>query len=1603
MTSVQVVARIRPLNAREKSSGSNADIPVVTTNSQTNTVTVVKGLGSKAIRSRFQVSKVFNAFSTQEEVFEPVRGLVDDVLQGFDATVFAFGQTGTGKTYTMEGETSSEEHMGVIPRACRLVFDTLAEERFTATKVSVSYLEIYNENLSDLLADAAAKPLRICTTSKQNGSRVTCMGLSSRAVSSPIEILRILDEARERRQVAETKMNKQSSRSHVIFTISIRSSEQVADGSIERCSKLHLVDLAGSECAKSTGSSKGARMQESKNINKSLLTLGRVITSLRTQSGRIPYRDSKLTRLLQEALGGRSKTLIIATLSPSIISMEESLSTMAYAEKAHGIVNKKVEARARMAVNAHAAMAGGSGNIEDEGSGGSRSTFAEMEARLHFMSSQCREAQAALAKKHLEVSSIVERAEVAEASVLELTENLDAVSSVAAAQKITIGELTLTLAERDAILRVRRETEAALTSEALSLINTLDHSISYGDELHQGLAAADTRDREVREAVRAARSAVDATGTALICTAEEFSATLKGQLATLVDQHLNAGITSCNTKAQALHSTVDPNVQAIISESSNAKQATSSATESIGAEGEASLQALNAEQDALISATKTTTERFSIAASAWRAYTEDSEAVLGQWGSASADRLSAALKNTQAKQESTAELFKNQSKERCSEVNTVRTMLKAQHDRIVSLAASLLTQSKDLLSHEATIERAAAAIAEASEDMIGGLVTQQDRLAAALVSTGHLRASLIAEADSESSHLCSIQEVSEFTDNAFSGLSSTCAAQKDQLQDTISALETARDEGVSSITFALGNLREKHVEMFTRAQIKSFAAQKSCVKAATKAHALGRKQASAMKKHLSEMKGAATSAFASHKDMTTEFSNTLATASAVHQDGTASMSTQQRSHISSARDTTTIKGERSQGTLMATSAALTEAAQAHTAAQARIHEEQCQKVEGMRTTVVEQMAVVVPKTLRAQDDLLENLLEEQAAGQAAAIASTMAAVQDMLTAKMAELQASLAAEVTKMREGNERLLGAAGATSDAVESGEKALASCVHEAVLEGAKVHKVTESAVAALNQTETTVSSMVAAVAKDLENMEINLAKRNEADSLLANSVTATTDAMSNKFRASLTETEDDIVQTVDSSLTLAANKWAAAIDTAAENIENIGKTNTAMNKRHKDCISATRDASNTIELHVQAWSTSNAETRSSLNDVTMGIHNEELNAGVTAAAETFQEHITRLKDETTATAKLCDATHDMLVEIQSESAVQQATVEEQRDTQSTIMDSLRAQTVAMRSTATPALVDTVDALTECNAELCEHAIPELTAADVERASFSLQALNKICEDQIAILDTEVKSTADMIAKRKNATLADTASRATSMDSTAQDHVTHMQSLIEAQKVRARESWARMSDASRQVHTCIGDAANEIGTLAGSVLGATKALTVDISQETAEMESACKDSALAMVENAGAFSSKVTNDVNQGIMSKIGTLSDDVVKAEVIPEILAVHKVFEFSKELSCTPDEASITAAVGISLAETSPVADEEEEEEEEEDDEEKTDISNLVDAPNAPSVNIAAPSKKISKSRNVLASLDRNATSTGQKTRVAKKSRGTGLRRPSKVVR
>ena len=173
----------------------------------------------------------------------------------------------------------------------------------------------------------------------------------------------------------------------------IPTNKQLSGCVMERQGKLHLVDLAGSESAKATGIS-GKRLRESMNINQSLLTLGRVINALRSKQSRIPYRDSKLTRLLKEALGGRSKTCIIATLSPSVLCVDETLSTLNYAQRANGIKNKMRAAAVSMSVS----KSSGGGDSVDAAN---TQSFIEMEMRVKYMETQCEEAQAALARKHL--------------------------------------------------------------------------------------------------------------------------------------------------------------------------------------------------------------------------------------------------------------------------------------------------------------------------------------------------------------------------------------------------------------------------------------------------------------------------------------------------------------------------------------------------------------------------------------------------------------------------------------------------------------------------------------------------------------------------------------------------------------------------------------------------------------------------------------------------------------------------------------------------------------------------------------------------------------------------------------------------------------------------------------------------------------------------------------------------------------------------------------------------------------------------------------------------------------------------------------------------
>ena len=267
------------------------------------------------------------------------------MLAGYNCTIFAYGQTGTGKTYTMSGDLTEtmgmlSDNAGIIPRVLQALFNKLELDE-KENSVRCSFIELYNEELRDLLAADDGAKLKIYDDTSRKGHATTVVqGMEERYILNAGDGLRWLREGSVKRQVAATKCNDLSSRSHTVFTITVYAKHKTENGEdFLMLGKLNLVDLAGSENIQRSGA-ENKRAAEAGLINKSLLTLGRVINALVDRSAHIPYRESKLTRLLQDSLGGRTKTCIIATVSPARSNLEETISTLDYAFRAKNIRNK---------------------------------------------------------------------------------------------------------------------------------------------------------------------------------------------------------------------------------------------------------------------------------------------------------------------------------------------------------------------------------------------------------------------------------------------------------------------------------------------------------------------------------------------------------------------------------------------------------------------------------------------------------------------------------------------------------------------------------------------------------------------------------------------------------------------------------------------------------------------------------------------------------------------------------------------------------------------------------------------------------------------------------------------------------------------------------------------------------------------------------------------------------------------------------------------------------------------------------------------------------------------------------------------------------------
>nr|KAF6499445.1 centromere protein E [Molossus molossus] len=325
---VAVCVRVRPLNSREEALGEATQVYWKTGNN-----VVYQVDGSKS----FSFDRVFHSAETTKDVYEEIAvPIIDSAIQGYNGTIFAYGQTASGKTYTMMG---SEDYLGVIPRAIHDIFQKIEKFPDREFLLRVSYMEIYNETITDLLCDTRKmKPLIIREDFNRN---VYVSDLTEEVIYTSEMALKWIRKGEKNRHYGITKMNQRSSRSHTIFRMILESREKGEPSNCEgsvKVSHLNLVDLAGSERAAQTGA-EGVRLKEGCNINRSLFILGQVIKKLSDGQvgGFINYRDSKLTRILQNSLGGNAKTRIICTITP--VSFDETLSTLQFASTAKYMKN----------------------------------------------------------------------------------------------------------------------------------------------------------------------------------------------------------------------------------------------------------------------------------------------------------------------------------------------------------------------------------------------------------------------------------------------------------------------------------------------------------------------------------------------------------------------------------------------------------------------------------------------------------------------------------------------------------------------------------------------------------------------------------------------------------------------------------------------------------------------------------------------------------------------------------------------------------------------------------------------------------------------------------------------------------------------------------------------------------------------------------------------------------------------------------------------------------------------------------------------------------------------------------------------------------------
>ncbi|KAI3694582.1 hypothetical protein L1987_77549 [Smallanthus sonchifolius] len=572
---VQVLLRCRPFSNEEL---KNNAPQVVKCDEYQREVAVSQSIAGKQIDRVFTFDKVFGPTAQQKDLYEQaVIPIVNEVLEGFNCTIFAYGQTGTGKTYTMEGECKRSKsgpngelpsEAGVIPRSVKQIFDTL-EGQNAEYSVKVTFLELYNEEITDLLAPEEIskvvmedKQKKLLPLMEDGKGGVLVRGLEEEIVTSASEIFTLLERGSAKRRTAETLLNKQSSRSHSLFSITIHIKESTPEGEeLIKCGKLNLVDLAGSENISRSGAREG-RAREAGEINKSLLTLGRVINALVEHLGHIPYRDSKLTRLLRDSLGGRTKTCIIATVSPAVHCLEETLSTLDYAHRAKNIKNKPEVNQKMMKTTLIKDLYGEIERLKAEVFASREKSGVYLPKERYYQEEMERKSMADQIekmgitienqKKQFEELKTQFNARVEECSdlncKLEFTQNaLNQTNKMLADTEETLKKCQYALKERDFIIHEQKKAENALAHQACVLRADLEKSLQDNASLFMKIEREDTMNAGNRSVVNKFESAL-AQDIGSLCNMVASSVSQQNKQLECIEKHCDAFIKT-NDKA----------------------------------------------------------------------------------------------------------------------------------------------------------------------------------------------------------------------------------------------------------------------------------------------------------------------------------------------------------------------------------------------------------------------------------------------------------------------------------------------------------------------------------------------------------------------------------------------------------------------------------------------------------------------------------------------------------------------------------------------------------------------------------------------------------------------------------------------------------------------------------------------------------------------------------------------------------------------------------------------------------------------------------------------------------------------------------------------